>query len=84
MDTALLLLALLAQAADATITCDQLRHGAREQNPMMGHTCTQIATRKALLVGGVALVPYRRARLALTVGLIGGGSIGVTVNLIRR
>ena len=81
----LLLLALLAQTADAALTCRTLAQpGHREWNRVMGATCGQIVTRKAL-IGGVPLVLLRgRARTAWTIGLTAAGGVGVGVTVALR
>jgi hypothetical protein len=58
-----LLLALLAQAADAALSCDRLRgpRPYRELNPILGQSCARVVGVKAATIGAILLSPSGRA-----------------------
>lgn len=79
--TTLLLLALLAQSADAAVACRHVSRGARELNPMLPQSCAGIIGIKAAAFGLVALSPHKRVGFGV---LAVGGGIGVGVSIALR
>lgn len=82
---ALLLAALLVQAADAATTCQHLRRGTgRELNPLLGQTCQQVVLRKTAVIAPGLILTRGKFRTAFSVGLIVSGGVGVSVNLLQQ
>lgn len=85
MDTLLFTLALLAQTADAALTCRTLAEGGREVNPALVRVgATSCAPIVAVKVGAVAAIPlfpkgpWRRVYMGT---LVASGAVGVTFTL---
>lgn len=76
----LLLLAILAQTADATVTCANLRAGGQELNPLVPSTCRGAILQKAAIVTIAAAWPARTRRWALGT-VAAAGVVGATVSL---
>ena len=77
-----LILAVLAQAADAAVTCEALSHPhRREANPLLPSSCAGIVAVKA----GATASLFGLSGRAQTIGagvLIGSGVAGVTFTVI--
>lgn len=80
VDTLLLVLTLALNAADAVVTCDGLRRGGRELNPVLGQSCARVIGVKAGVIAAALPLPTRPRRVLLAGTAIGGG-LGVTLTL---
>ena len=76
----LLLLAILAQTADAALTCRALAQGAREVNPFLPQSCGGIVAIKAGLLAATPIWKGRTQRVYLG-SLAAAGSAGVTLTI---
>ena len=83
MNEYLLALALSMQLADTVSTCNRLHQGYRELNPLLGQTCTSVATRKALIIGGSYLLSPKKYRDLFSISFSVTGGIGFTINITR-
>lgn len=81
--TWLWILAIVAQSADASLTCRQMQRGARELNPFLGQSCGQVIAMKTAAMGIVPLLPESKQKWALG-ALAVGGSVGVTVTIALK
>ena len=77
------ILAIVAQSADAGVTCHNLRRGAVERNPVLPNSCAGIVAMKAGSFGTVPLLPESKQRFALGL-LAAGGAVGVTVTIVLK
>lgn len=75
----LLLLALLAQAADGAMTCHGLSQGRREVNPFLPKSCAGVLAAKTAWMAP-AVVPWK-GRTTYQVGMIASGAFGVTFQI---
>ncbi len=85
IDQLLIAVALAVQLTDVSMTCHTLRHGGVELNPIFGRrpTCSRVA-----LVKAATLIPIPflrgRARTAVVLANITGGTIGVSMTIYYR
>lgn len=77
----ILALAIALQTADAAVTCDRLRAGWREANPLYSESCRGIVVAKAVGFAPLPVFRSRKLRNAWGVGLAAGGGLGLTVTL---
>jgi hypothetical protein len=85
MHTWLFLGALLAQSLDAQSSCANIKNGFKEVNPIYGNTCKSIVIRKSLLFTPYILIfEGGKWSKVYSIGLIGGGAIGFTINIKQR
>lgn len=76
----LLVLAILAQSADATYSC-KAPNGGRELNPLLGQSCRSVVLRKSAAFTPILVLPPKYG-VAWKAGLIGGGVGGLTVSIV--
>ncbi len=81
--SALTLLAIVLQLADAGQTCAALYAGAKEGNPLIGShpTCAKVVAFKAAHLAPLVLPLKGPWRLGVQVGNIGAGSLGVGLSV---
>ena len=78
----LLLSAVLLQGLDAGYTCNKIRQGYVEFNPILGNTCTSIITRKALAFTPLIFWDNKYYKIGLVIG--GGVGLSISIALDKR
>lgn len=73
----LISLAILAQSLDTYSTCNNIKNGRIELNPILGNTCKSAAVTKALMI--TPLLIYNKKRI--NIGLISAGTFGFIWNI---
>lgn len=82
--TWLAILAILAQTADAAVSCQGIHSGRMyEANPILPNSCAGIVAVKVSTLAVVPLLPRAQRKWALGVVAV-AGSVGVTVSLIAK
>ena len=83
MGSFLVILALVVQLTDLSLTCHGLRHGGREVNPLLPQSCAGIAAVKAAVLMPLVVLRGREQRVYAGV-MVGSGSVGITLTLLLR
>lgn len=80
MNNFLIGLAIFIQSLDTYSTCQALSNNRFELNPILGSSCKDIIIRKsAIIIPGYLFLNKKW----FSIGLIAGGTIGFTINIIR-
>lgn len=83
MATVLVVLALVVQMADLSLTCHELRHGGTEANPLLPNSCAGIAAVKSAFLAPMFVLQGRDQKVYASVQ-IAAGSVGITLTLLFR
>lgn len=79
----LTILAIVAQLSDAGMTCNALKNGKKELNPLLPQSCAGVIAIKSATL--VPLIPLKGKAQKIYAGMmIGSGSIGITISLVKK
>lgn len=83
MSTLLVILALVVQLTDLSLTCDGLRNGGKEVNPLLPNSCAGIAAVKSAFLAPMFFLDGKQQKIYAGV-MIGSGAVGITLTLVFK
>ena len=80
------ILAIIMQMSDAAYTCQRLRTGGEERNPLLGRhpPCIAVVGLKGAALLTIPIAPKGPWRLSMQIGNIGSGVVGIGLSVVWR